>query len=348
MTVYYADDAVTIHAGDCVVVLREMASASVDSVVTDPPYGLEFMGQEWDSFKPASARFRTREDGRTNPAAGKSTVTTPEAYIAGRPFQEWCGTWVAECLRVLKPGGYLLAFGGSRTWHRLVVAVEDAGFEIRDSIAWLHGQGFPKGAAFLKPAFEPVVVARKPLAGTVAENVARYGTGGLDIDGCRVNDRWPPNVVLDEKTAADLDRQTGQRRPGAATIARRSGIGFSGGSAGTAAGERVLHEGGSASAFFPVFRYASKARGSERLSVNSVRHPTVKPLGLMRWLVRLVTPSGGLVLDPFAGSGTTAEACALEGLRCAAIEREPDYLPLIKARLSKPMEIGFDFEEGLS
>ena len=173
------------------------------------------------------------------------------------------------------------------------------------------------GAAASRSAFEPIVVGRKPLTGTVAATVLAHGTGALNIDGCRVGDevlpeqkagkartdmvtaertgRWPTNVVLDESQAADL---------------------------------------GDKAKFFPTFRYEAKAPSRERPRVNDTVHPTVKPLGLMRWLVRLVTPPGGLVLEPFAGSGTTAEACVIEGFRCIAIEREADYLPLIVQRLT--------------
>jgi hypothetical protein len=238
-----------------VIVLRADAAAlplpdaSVDAVVCDPPYGLEFMGREWDTFTPSKARIRTRADGRTNPAEGKSLVSAPESYTAGQPFQAWCFAWASECLRVLKPGGYMLAFGGSRTWHRLACAVEDAGFDIRDSVAeltgqdapglmWVYGAGFPKSAdvaravdmkvcplagrhfmrqvprnpkpgdhvcpeseegkpwrgwgTALKPAWEPIIVARKSLAGTVAANVVKHGTGALDIDGCRIEGGMRP------------------------------------------------------------------------------------------------------------------------------------------------------------
>src|SRR5450755_3083200 len=144
MNAYWADDRVTLHLGDCIEVLAEVECASIDAIVTDPPYGLEFMGREWDSFKPSNSRVRSRIDGRTNPVEGKSTTVTPESYSAGRPFQEWCRAWAAECLRVLKPGGHLLAFGGTRTYHRLACGIEDAGFEIRDSMHWIYGSGFPK------------------------------------------------------------------------------------------------------------------------------------------------------------------------------------------------------------
>lgn len=437
MTPHYTDDVVTLYHGDCLDVLRELPDASADAVVTDPPYALEFMGKTWDGW------------------------STPAA------FGEWCGVWAAECLRVLKPGGHLLAFGGSRTWHRLAAAVEDAGYEIRDSIAWLYASGFPKsldvskaidraagaqrqvsgdrhatrcryldrgeecpghddagqsmsGATVhrlptapatpdaerwagwgtaLKPAFEPIVVARKPLAGTVVANVLAHGTGALNIDANRVQmsdadraridtmggfgrkgwtradgtlgevyegtadgslapmdttahdaGRWPANVVLDDAQAAELDRQGGTRpgmRP--AILRRGATTGRSIGGEHTYGSSATAHDAaagygdtGGASRFFPTFRYEPKAPTTERPRVGGVAHPTVKPLDLVRWLVRLVTPPGGVVLDPFAGSGTTAEACAVEGLRCVAIEREADYLPLVVARMAKPIQLGLD------
>jgi site-specific DNA-methyltransferase (adenine-specific) len=347
-----------IYNGDSLDVLAGLADGLVDSIVTDPPYELGFMGRTWD----------------------RSGI----AYNV----ELW-----KQCLRVLKPGGHLLAFGGTRTSHRMACAIEDAGFEIRDSIAWLYGSGFPKsldvskaidkaacaeraviganpnhrpisgveyegiyqggntGASSLtapatddakrwagwgtalKPAHEPIVVARKPLVGTVAANVLAHGTGALNIDACRVAGdvprtvqgqsgnqgtiygsdqrdqrifephdagRWPANVVLDEMAAGELDEQS--------EIASR---------------------------FFPVFRYQAKAPTRERPKVDGVAHATVKPLDLMRWLVRLVTPADGIVLEPFAGSGTTVEACVAEGMRCIGIEREATYLPLIAERMAR-------------
>src|SRR5215210_240921 len=147
---------IDLRHGDCLEVMASLPDESVHAVVTDPPYNLSFMSREWDTHASAKA------------------------------FQAWCEAWAAECLRVLRPGGHLLAFGGTRTGHRLAAGVEDAGFEIRDSIAWLHSQGFPKAKGQMKPAFEPIVVARKPLQGTVAANVLAHGTGALNIDGCRV------------------------------------------------------------------------------------------------------------------------------------------------------------------
>jgi site-specific DNA-methyltransferase (adenine-specific) len=434
---YYSDEFVTLWHGDCLDVLPTLPDASVDSVVTDPPYELGFMGKGWD-------------------ASGIAYNVT---------------VW-RECLRVLKPGGHMLAFGGTRTWHRLACAVEDAGFEMRDSIAWLYGSGFPKSldvskaidkaagaerevvgkaqwsnsanhfvpgedhtervhlditapatpdaerwqgwGTALKPAFEPVVVARKPLAGTVAANVLAWGTGALNIDATRVtaaagdydhpgNDnrtprkeifgadarsgkqvephtagRWPANVLLGHTPDCDVIyegrgeiRLEGPCAPGCpvAELDRQSGecVGMArgtlrrGATTGLAMGANGIYgemapqtieagygDTGGASRFFPTFRYVAKAPASERPRANGIAHPTVKPLDLMRWLVRLVTPPGGTVLEPFAGSGTTAEACVLEGFQCIAIEREADYLPLIVSRLDKPVQLGLDFEEPAS
>ncbi|OZE04362.1 hypothetical protein CH249_25860 [Rhodococcus sp. 05-2255-3B1] len=442
MTIHYSDDSTTLHHGDCIEVLRTLPDCSVDSVVTDPPYGLEFMGREWDGADGFRRSLNPEDAGRDN-AFGRASKTSPE-YKAGPLFQQWCEAWASECLRVLKPGGHMVAFGGSRTWHRLAAAIEDSGFEIRDSIAWLYGSGFPKSVdvakaitgtqlgygsnsgairratmgsdyvesgrqgnrdgagrrdtglldqeleltsdavpwegwgTALKPGFEPIVVGRKPLSGTVPANVLAHGTGALNIDGCRIDGRerteyglssatrsygttygapsaaadfdsskgrWPTNVLLDESQAGALDAQSGVSTSRASTGKQTakhgtSALGDFKGRPDAAAGHSDT---GGASRFFPTFRYEAKAPTSERPSVDGVQHPTVKPLDLMRWLVRLVTPPNGVVLEPFAGSGTTAEACVHEHMKCIAVEREADYLPLIVARLSKPIEVGFDF-----
>ena len=476
--------------GDCRKLLAQLPDASVDAVVTDPPYELGFMGKAWD-------------------ASGV-------AYDLA--------TWSAV-LRVLKPGGHLLAFGGTRTYHRLACAVEDAGFEIRDSIHWLYGSGFPKSldvskaidkqrhdraevyevtawvrqardaagitnrdidAAFgfsgmaghwtsgasqpavptleqvpvlldlfgmsldevpedvrrvlwdlngrkgqpgenwarrevvgptrrgaqsvatnaygawgdgitptaaatpeaeqwqgwgtaLKPAHEPIVVARKPLVGTVAANVLAHGTGALNIDGCRVaagdnplrwsvprdmgygggtatatatattddRGRWPANVVLDGEVATELDRQSGHDDSGGAsrfffradlTDDDLTSFRY------VAKPDRAERDAGLGD-LEPVHRANGNkwtdqdyrvARGERPPSAESGPrqnfHPTVKPLDLMRWLVRLVTPPGGVVLDPFAGSGTTLAAALLEGVDCIGIELTDDYVPIIEGR----------------
>lgn len=468
ITPYYQDEQVTLHHGDCLDVLRAddygydwnlgyrsarmFPDNSVDAVITDPPYGIAFMGKDWDqpgafgSERRNGSPQRTQREGLAMDA-GRYDLS-PAAMLN---FQRWCTAWATECLRILKPGGHLLAFGGSRTWHRLTTGIEDAGFEIRDSIAWLYGSGFPKsmdvskaidksagaerevvgthhrhggGSAVsgsmsgplgieselpltapatdaakrwrgwgtaLKPSFEPIVVARKPLAGTVAQNVLEHGTGALNIDACRIPTgdklgggsttrgqrmkdgwhrpwmddpdmvaanaersrasvarseelgRWPTNVVLDERQAAELDQQSGTST---SRVGKPRGAAPGAGWGMTATGAEYADEGG-ASRFFPVFRYEAKAPTSERPNAGGVQHPTVKPLDLMRWLVRLVTPVGAVVLEPFAGSGTTAEACVLEDRQCIAIEREADYLPLIVSRLQKPVQAGlFGLEAG--
>lgn len=318
-------EARVIH-GDSIGVMRRMPEASIDAIVTDPPYGLGFMGKVWDDLPPGEE-------------------------------------WARECLRVLKPGGHLLAFGGTRTWHRLAVAIEDAGFEIRDSIAWMYGEGMPKAKAVLKPAFEPVVIARRPFRGSAKANVEQYGTGGLNIDATRIGDevrinppgstgprvamgdgwradaqpreavgRWPANVVLDEDQAAALDAQGGAStsRKGKPRNSSKPGDGWGMKNAGAEYDDQ-----GGASRFF----YCAKAPKNERPVVNGVAHPTVKPLSLMRWLVRLVTPPGGTVLDPFAGSGTTIEAAMLEGFSVIGVEREAEYLPLIGARIARATKV---------
>ncbi|MDM2592355.1 DNA-methyltransferase [Mycobacteroides abscessus] len=415
ITPHYQDEQVTLHHGDCLDVLRVddygydwnlgyrsarmFPDNSVDAVITDPPYGIAFMGKDWDqpgafgSERRNGSPQRTQREGLAMDA-GRYDLS-PAAMLN---FQRWCTAWATECLRILKPGGHLLAFGGSRTWHRLAAGIEDAGFEIRDSIAWLYAQGFPKSmnlpgglGTALKPAFEPIVVARKPLAGTVAANVLEYGTGALNIDACRIPTgdklgggsttrgqrmkdgwhrpwmddpdmvaanaersrasvarseelgRWPTNVVLDEDQAAALDQQSGTST---SRVGKPRGAASGAGWGMTATGAEYADEGG-ASRFFPVFRYEAKAPTSERPNADGVQHPTVKPLDLMRWLVRLVTPVGAVVLEPFAGSGTTAEACVLEDRQCIAVEREADYLPLIVSRLQKPVQTGlFGLEAG--
>jgi hypothetical protein len=278
--------------------------------------------------------------------------------------------------RVLRPGGNVAAFGHARTVHRLAVAIEDAGFELRDQIlAWMYGQGMAKGlhteravtAAYgaetadgaqgfhtnLKPAYEPIIMARKPLEGTLADNWAKHLTGGYNIDATRVpttesrsrtpgdtaavtwkiqrgldkneshtGGRWTPNVVLchrpecSEDQCAEMCAVTEVRNQGLATRGR---------------GEDVTR-------FFPVFHYHPKAIKSERPVVNGVEHMTVKPLGLIRWLMTLITPPGGVVLDFFAGSGPTVEVAAELGFSIIAIELDPEYIPLIEYRQDRADE----------
>jgi site-specific DNA-methyltransferase (adenine-specific) len=411
-----------LHHGDCLEVLRTMADNSADSIVTDPPYGLSFMGKKWDYDVPG--------------------------------VEVW-----AECLRVLKPGGHLLAFAGTRTQHRMAVRIEDAGFEIRDMIAWIYGSGFPKShdvskgidkaagverevigrgesgksslmgglanrdgeyghaitsaatpeaeqwqgwGTALKPALEPITVARKPLIGTVAENVLAHGTGGLNIDGCRVAGvvpqviqggqlssggimnanggergtlsqphdagRWPANLIHDgsDEVVAGFPQSNGM-------------IGMTKHASGTnsvygdyfrtdkSLGGSGSPDKGSAARFFYCAKASKRDRdegldgfeakatafgnqaqaelkcgnldhddgksGMNKVKMRQNSHPTVKPTDLMRYLCRLVTPPGGVVLDPFMGSGSTGKAAMLEGFRFVGIEREAEYLAIARARI---------------
>ena len=371
---------VVLH-GNNIKLLREMPDSRVDSIVTDPPYELGFMGKKWDS--------------------------TGIAYSV----ELW-----AECLRVLKPGGHLLAFSGSRTYHRMTVAIEDAGFEIRDQIMWVYGSGFPKsldvakainkaagveyeakpasGVGFmnhtddgynttlnqlvqvgestieaqewqgwgtaLKPAHEPIVMARKPIDGTVANNVLKHGVGGINIDGCRV-----PTTDVMQPAGGDLVQNN---------QVYGKGLGVSSGKSAERSArfpanfihdssEEVTDLTGDAARFF----YCAKASKAERNAglegmpevvagkmmkngnntgatskgfeqfqpaPSANFHPTVKPIALMRYLVRLVTPPNGTVLDPFAGSGTTLVAAVLEGFDSIGMEMTADYMPIIKGRVN--------------
>lgn len=474
---YYTDGPIALHLGDCRKILPTLADASVDAICTDPPYEIGFMGRGWDA--------------------------TGIAYDVGM--------W-RECLRVLKPGGHLLAFGAPRTYHRLACAIEDAGFEIRDFIDWIYGNGFPKGhdvakaisavealgganterlrrlrmgddytpsgqqgnrdgiwlrgesganvrtdperlrstpisdaasvwqgwSTALKPAHEPIAVGRKPLDRTVAGNVLQHGTGALNIDACRVEagqdyrdkcasvvgldsnrngatlgswtgarqdsahdaGRWPTNIVFthladceligeriipgDSRagqeagqrpssfvdvgadsgdprpngtlygsqtvpvyhcapgcSVAELDSQSGKTQAKASWRGTRTGSVYN-----APTGPDTLrghNDAGGASRFFPVFRYEPKAPASERPRLeDGTVHTTVKPLDLMRWLVRLITPPGGTVLDHFAGSGTTLEACIIEGFHAIGIEKDPKHAELCVTRLSKPIQPTLD------
>jgi site-specific DNA-methyltransferase (adenine-specific) len=386
---------IDLRLGDCLDVLRTMPDESVDAIVTDPPYGLAFMGKQWDYDVPS--------------------------------VEIW-----QECLRVLKPGGHLLAFAGTRTQHRMCVRIEDAGFEIRDMIAWVYGSGFPKShdvskatdkaagaerqsdphqkrkthyrnalsdgcaavicgicgksrngksckcslpppvtdaarqwqgwGTALKPALEPITVARKPLTGTVADNVMRYGTGAINVDGCRVkidgpagnwgakqhagmgycfdtegsgfktqqhpHGRWPANLIHDgsDEVVGLFPGDEGRffYCPKASKRDRDEGLSLP--------ARQYSHDGRTKPIENAYQRNNSTARNN---------HPTVKPTDLMRYLCRLVTPPGGTVLDPFMGSGSTGKAAALEGFQFVGIEREDRYMDIARARIeaAKPDEV---------
>jgi site-specific DNA-methyltransferase (adenine-specific) len=429
-----------ILLGNNLDVLPTLPDNSVDSIVTDPPYELGFMGKKWDS--------------------------SGIAYSV----ELW-----QQCLRVLKPGGHLLSFGGTRTYHRVAVAIEDAGFELRDSIAWLYGSGFPKSldvskaidkqsgyegevigtevidigmqggsmhagretklaerqiktlspeaqqwqgwGTALKPAFEPVIFARKPIEGTVANNVLKWGTGGLNIDGSRIGTdtisthnapkgtfaggspdrgsdtssykehtgRWPANIILDPYTAELVDEQSGDRPGGNFPTQRGAGVatGFGLGKP-TEGGARKMNDSGGASRFFYVAKASKRDRneglddleaktasemtgrkegsaglvmkhedGSDKANAyagttGAARqnfHPTVKPTSLMEYLVKLVTPPGGVVLDPFTGSGSTGKAAILQGFDFIGIELTEEYLPIIEGRLKYAEHLVAEAEE---
>lgn len=293
----------TIHQGDALTILAELPEASFDSCVTDPPYGWSFMNHAWDAETPG-----------------------PTLYQA--------------ILRVLKPGAFLLAFGGPRTFHRTWCAIEDAGFEMRDTLCWLYGQGFPKARTCLKPAWEPICLARKPCEGSARANREKHGTGFLNIEESRINapltkGRWPANVVIDCPAAQMIDEESGWlHAPGNRADTARSVSSRPGRFDLLKGVARHVYKGphdhgGGASRFF----YCGKARTAEAGEGNT--HPCVKPLTLMRWLVRLVTPTGGIVLDPLCGSGSTLVAARQLGYQYVGCERESEWADTARRRLAE-------------
>lgn len=375
----------TLLLGDCLETMKGLPDDSVDAVVTDPPYGLSFMGKSWDHGVPGVEFWR-------------------------------------EMLRIMKPGAHLAAFSGTRTYHRMAVAIEDAGFQVRDMCAWVYGSGFPKShdvskaidreagaerevigkrpfaattspnfrddnwepdiealsqitapateaakkwsgwGTALKPAQEPICIARKPLIGTVAQNVQEWGTGALNIDGCRIGlrperdlnnsgsigyggsdpqgivadggiGRWPANLCHDG--SEEVLGIFPESKSGALTAEQQAEGGFAGAKNcyGTAAAGGINNYAaseGTAARFF----YCAKAGRQERdAGARHNHHPTVKPVALMRWLCRLMTPPGGLILDPFMGSGTTGIAARVEGFRFIGCEREPEYMGIARHRI---------------
>jgi DNA modification methylase len=357
----FHDGKVMLHAGDCLDVLKMLPESSIDAVVTDPPYHLTSIVKRFgaENAKPTVDGVYNRS---TRGFMGKQW---DGGDIAFRP-ELW-----AEVLRVLKPGGHMVCFGGTRTYHRMVCAIEDARFEVRDQLAWVYGSGFPKShnigngwGTALKPAWEPVCLARKPLSeSTVAANVLRWGIGALNIDGCRIEaadaraarygnkapggttaafqyqdrksavwdapaGRWPANLCHDGSAEVlaefpETGTSSGGKQQRTAKRTRRRLCRNIDPREQNAGG---LGDSGSAARFF----YTAKADANDRL--NS-KHPTVKPVDLMQWLVRLVCPKGATVLDPFAGTGTTGAAAFIEGCRAVLIEREAEYLADIERRM---------------
>jgi len=436
-----------IIQGDCLEELKKLPNSSVDAIVTDPPYGIGFMGKTWDKYDPT-----------VNKGSFKvGTGTHPQGYVAidRNAFYDFSFKWAVECLRVLKPGGYLLSFGGTRTYHRMASAIEDAGFEIRDMIEWVYGSGFPKSlnigkavdkiqgnerevvgseqkakptfhsqnvggeiteidnieltkgtsewegwGTALKPAHEPICMARKPLAEkTVAENCLKWGTGGINIDESRVEGtqeyldgkgnptqkqsgdvygfakydklhtraepntqgRFPANLIHDnskEVRECFPETKSGAVKNTTNNFNGSNNVNIGGG---MLSPENSYGDSGNASRFFKSIIYTAKASKGERnmglenfekKKVNDGRdtpidnafqrgetkrtntHPTVKPIALMEYLIKMVTRESQIVLDPFTGSGTTLIAAKKLGRKYIGIELEPEYVKIAEARLN--------------
>lgn len=380
----FLDGRVTLHAGDCIEVLGLLPENSVDSIVVDPPYHLTSIVKRFGGDMPPRTEATVGKHAYGRHAAGFMGKQWDGGDIAFRPE-----TWAAV-LRVLKPGGYILAFASTRGFGRMSVAIEDAGFVTHPMIAWIFGTGFPKatrikadgygafryGGQALKPAIEPIYMGQKPFSeDTGTANILRWGTGAVNIDGCRIGTedelaagagrlwshardgeasaerrytdkgatnfaatpgprggsprgRWPANVIHDgssEVVEAFPDAAVQQRAVGPQHGEKKSVNVF--GDYGAREQFEPRNDSGSAARFY----YSSKADADDRIGSA---HPTVKPVDLMQYLVRLVTPPGGIVLDPFAGTGTTGEAAWREGFSAILIEREAEYQADIARRMA--------------
>jgi DNA modification methylase len=300
-----------LFEADALMLLVKLPDACIDCIVTDPPYGIGIGGKAWDGTD-----------------IRKAASSGGERLSAGKALECWTRVWAAECRRVLKPGGHLLAFGAPRTFHRLVAGIEDSGLEVRDQLLWLYGSGLPKSRRMpgglgtaLKPAYEPVVLARAPLIGTVARNLETWGTGALNIEAARIGPAgyWPANVLLSHGPDCPVQ------------ILDRPGTGPSRLCYCAKASREEREAGCVQLPVRPTQLYTGRSH-PPRMRRNT--HPTVKPIALMRWLVRLATPPGGLVLDPFTGSGSTGAAAVLEGRQFLGVEREPEYVDIACARLT--------------
>jgi len=371
----WPDDFVNkIIYGDCMKVMKEISKNSIDAIVTDPPYGLEFMNRDWDKL---NKHISPLPEGKYPKNRNLRGMRQDESD--GYPMQLWHIKWLTEAHRVLKPGGSMLAMGGTRTFHRLMVAMEDAGFIIKDTLMWLYGSGFPKAQDLtnmlkkrgietdkwqgfkiggIKPAFEPIIWAIKKPEGSYIDNVLKWGVGAINVDECRIGiestirknhtdgiwssknqenthgssqGRFPANVILDEEAGRLLDEQSGVLKSGDLTGQPRVENKNVYGKAGTTIGTPRYWQGdsGGASRYF----YCAKASRSERGKNN--KHPTVKPIKLFEWLIKLVTREEQTVLDPFIGSGTTAIAAYRVGRKYIGIEREKEYIKIAEERVAQ-------------
>lgn len=350
-----------VHCGDCLELMKQIPDNTITAIVTDPPYGLNFMGSAWDRLGDKSANYtdlnklhESQDKFPMNKFRGR-----PIRETGGKQQQEWHYVWAREALRVVKPGGFLLAFGGSKTYHRMVCAIEDAGWEIRDCIMWVYGSGFPKSynisksidkkvgvsgieeskkwdgyGTALKPAFEPIVVAMRPVEKNFVTNALNHGVAGLNIDECRVTTggktlgRFPANFIHDgSEEVGDLFpiTKSGAMKRVVEGYESDSVTNFIKGRSGP---HNQHGDSGSASRFFYCAKSSKKERGEDNT------HPTVKPVSLIEYLVRLVKmPEGTLILDPFLGSGTTGVACKNLNIDFIGLEKEEKYCEIAERRI---------------
>lgn len=323
--------AVRLLEGDCLEMLGTLEPESVDAIITDPPYGIGFQHERWDSAAIREAAAQAGHD-RAGP---------------GEAFEAWCRIWAIGCRRVMKPGAFLAAFGSPRTYHRLACGVEDAGLEIRDALMWLYSEGMSKSRHYpggrsttLKPAYEPIVLARRGLDGTTTETIARHGTGALGAEECKIEGRHPANVILGHDRSCEGERCATGCPVAAADACAREGRSRLEPSRFLYCpkASRAERDAGCETLPRRTLDLFPNAEGGKKPSEARNSHPTVKPLALMRWLVRLLSPPGGLVLDPTVGSGTTGAAALLEGRRFIGIELEPAYMEIAQARIAHHAE----------